>query len=180
MTGTEWPCTAEEIIKERDEKSQSWKEVAVALGLGLGKKNRGRYAQHAYEELTGLSRHDSRPLGGRGRSKIGEGTTATRTAPSRPLRAFSVQWDDDSDQGEIEEQLLGARHQSDKGETYWACKRVTVRHNLYGHEWTEEIAVRYATAFTFGPEGDQPLQVSVMDNDGAIRTLFVAGIKKVK
>jgi len=178
MTGTQWPCTAEEIIEERDAKSQSWKQVAVALNLGEGKKNRGRYAQHAYEELTGLSRHDSRPLGGRIPSA---GTNGAHATPARRQRALRTQWDDDTDQGEIEAALMGVRVENEKtGSVSWRPVKITVQRTVYGRKYTEEISCRYATEFSYGPEGDQPLQVSVVENyAGASRTVYVADVVKV-
>lgn len=178
MTGTDWPCTAEEIIKQRDTLAQSWKQVAVALGLGEGKSNRGRWARRAYADLTGLSSHDSRPLGGR---TPGAGSGSTGNGSRGRTTALRPEWDDDSDQDDIEAALLGIRKVSEKtGAVSWRPVHLVVKREFKGREFEEEVPCRYATAFSYGPEGDQPLQVTLVeDYAGATRTFLVSAIVRV-
>lgn len=182
MQNQEWPCTAEEITHLRDDQGMAWKQVAIELGLGKGKKNRGRYARYAYRDLTGTHWSESRPKGVRsnGRSR------GTRTPVDPSTSRSGVQWDDDTDQEEIEQALLGQEVVKANGAVYWKPKRLLVRREAYGRYYNVEMLCRYATAFTFGPEGDQPLQVEIVEQVGTgenagtqIRTLFVHRILRV-
>lgn len=177
-----WPCTAKQITTLRDDQGLTWKQVAEELGLGVGKKNRSRYAQHAYEDLTGRTRHESRPNG----LHWSGSTNGTRKTPQASTSRSRVLWNDDSDQEEIEQRLLGEEVTDKEGRVRWQPRRVLVHRDCYGLDYNEEILVRYATAFTFGPDGDQPLQVEVLeqmskgaDSSTQIRTLFVHKILKV-
>lgn len=147
----ELTITKEDIIRERDERKLSWAQVARNLELG----NPGA-ARKAYAELTGRSHKDSKPIVQRAPKGIGNRRTET------PL------WDDDTDQEEIEAKLNGPWVEAE-GEpgtkkyvpAHWAGSVIKVRRSVTGRTWYEEFVVSKADSFTYGPEGDQPLQVTV-------------------
>lgn len=164
----EWPCTAEQIISERDHKGQSWKQVAINLDLGSPGA-----ARKAYTELTGVPHYESQAIVKRTRNV---GTGKKKDTPG---------WDDDTDQGEIEASLNGSWvEESGSGKTYipahWSGSLITVQRQVGESAYEEEVLVRYCTAFSFGPNGDQPLQVSLIQDNGAARTFFVTNIISVR
>lgn len=170
-TKGEWSCTAEEIVGERDGKGLSWRQVATNLGLG----GPGQ-ARTAYTELTGRPHHESQPV--------------VRRAPKGTVgkAVESPGWDDESEQEEIEARLNGTWIEaSGEGQNYtpahWSGSFIIVRHQMLGSKfaWDEEVDVAYVTEFTFGKDGDQPLQVSVIEKSGrAFRTFFVNHIIEVR
>jgi hypothetical protein len=160
--GEPWPCTAADIERERDERGLSWAQVANNLGLGNPSA-----ARKAYAELTGRPHDSSQP-------------TVTR-APKGAARQRTVTplWDDDSDQEEIEAALNGPWvEESGEGKDYrpahWQGSAVKVRRRLGDLEWDEELKVSRTEAFTYGPDGDQPLQVTVYAVEGGARTFRVS------
>lgn len=99
-----------------------------------------------------------------------------------------MQWDDDTDQETIEQALLGEEYTTPTGAVRWKPKRLLIQRDWFGpgFEYNEEILCRYATAFTFGRNGDQPLQVEIVEHlqnkdwiGTQIRTLFVSKIVRV-
>lgn len=169
----ELTITEADIVRERDERGLSWKQVAINLGLG----NPGA-ARRAYAELTGRPHDSSQPL--LARAPKGSGARKTLT----PL------WDDDSDQDEIEAKLNGPWvEESGEGKNYkpghWTGSFIKVRRSLARAgdaadlEWTDELHVSRTAAFTYGPEGDQPLQVTVFAANGASHTYRVSDILAV-
>lgn len=182
----EFPCTKEEIVQLRDVERVSWKDIAIRLDLkSPAGRPYGRYAKQVYSALTGVPYEDLRTRGTGGNGAV----AAPRRRQASPHN-IRPQWDDDSDQGEIEDMLAGECHMSDKGER-WRPVRIFVRRSYGNMSYLEEIAVRYVTAFTYGPGGDQPLQVEVVehmtvkDRGGStwegtqIRTLFVSKIEEI-
>jgi hypothetical protein len=165
-----WPCTAEEIKRERDERRLSWRQVATNLKLGNPSA-----ARKAYAELTGTPHTASAVLVNRARA-------GTNTS----LVLERVEWDDDTDQDEIIDLINGEWvEESGEGKNYkpahWSGSTVTVERSFRGRDYTEEVEVSYVRSLTFGPEGDQPLQVTVfMRTNGAARTFFVADITSVR
>ena len=167
----EWPCTAEDVVRERDQRGLSWAQVAANLGLG----GPGQ-ARTAYAELTGRNHQDSQPL--------------IKRAPKGTARrkVNAPEWDDDSDQEAIEASLNGAwLEESGSGATYqparWSGSAIQVRHQMRGSEftWDEDVLVKRVEGFTFGANGDQPLQVTLVEKvSGAFRTFFVASILEVR
>lgn len=167
----EWPCTAEQIVAERDGAGRSWKQVAINLNLGSPGQ-----ARKAYTDLTGRPHHESQAIVKR----------ATRgTATNR--KVDSPGWDDDSDQGEIEARLNGEWvEESGSGQNYtpahWTGSMIVVERTVRETAtFIEEVLVGRVVEFTFGPKGDQPLQVWVVQKDtGAMRCFRVADIKEVR
>lgn len=143
--------TAEQIIEERDTKRLSWKQVAINLDLGSPGA-----ARRAYSELTGKAHNESDPV--LRRAKPGSGTSRRKLdVPS---------FDDETDQEAIEKRLNGSI--------------IRVIRNYKGIVQDEEFRVQRVRAFTYGRNGDQPLQVEISDSDGTIRTFRVADIKEVR
>jgi len=171
----DWPCTADEIVELRDGRGLSWRNVAIELGLGEGKKARSPFAKRAYKELTGKDPSDSHPV-----------RAQTPAKGEQQLTRASVHWDDSSDQDAIEAALLGDESHRNDGSSLWRPRKLLVLRDLNGKSSHEEIFCRYATGFTFGPEGDQPLQVHIVEHlqtkdwqGTQFRTLFVHKIVKV-
>lgn len=167
----ELTITEADIVRERDERGLAWKQVAINLGLG----NPGA-ARRAYAELTGRPHDSSQPL--LARAPRGSGARQTLT----PL------WDDDSDQADIEAKLNGPWvEESGEGKNYkpghWAGSFIKVRRSVVRPErtldWEDELEVARTAAFTYGPEGDQPLQVTVFAKNGASHTFRVSDILAV-
>lgn len=155
--------TAEEIRRERDARGLSWAQVAKNLNLPSP-----RAAHMAYVRLTG---EDSKGQGKR--TMTGFGVRSTKT--------FAVQWDDDSDQDEIEERLNGAWvEEAGSGKDYrpghWSGSLIIVQRK-YG---VEEVKVGHCKAFTFGPNDDKPLTVEVKSDQGAYRAFYVKDILEVR
>lgn len=164
----EWPCTAEDIIAERDHKGQSWKQVAINLDLGSPGQ-----ARKAYSELTGVPHDQSQPLVHRTRS------TGAGRKKNHP------QWDDDSDQDAITDALNGPWIEAkgsgkDYVPAHWRGSVITVSRTVGNGTFDEEVVVKYVTEFTFGKEGDQPLQVWLVQDNGASRCFRVADITEVR
>lgn len=129
-----WPCTAEQLIEERDKKGLSWRQVAINLDLG----NPGA-ARSAYSELTG--KHHSESGAVKQRAKKG---TMTRGGK----KVSNPNWNDDSDQDEIIERLTDAS--------------IVVRRTIYGMTHEEEVWVwRVRKLFFDGKEEDGPLCVEL-------------------
>lgn len=151
--GKAWPCTAEDIVRERDANGLSWRQVAINLELGSPGQ-----ARKAYTELTGTDHQDSQPIVKRApKGSVGIG----RRKVARP------DWNDDSDQAEIEERLTN--------------RRITVQRGLVpGSVHTEEIRCVRVTEFSFGPNGDLPLQVYFHSDNGSARCVRVADIIEVR
>lgn len=162
-----WPCTAEEIVAERDGAGRSWRQVAINLGLGSPGQ-----ARKAYSALTGRPHYESEAIVKRQR-----GTSAGR-------KVDSPGWNDESDQGEIEDRLNGTWvEQAGNVPAHWTGSVITVAHESYlkGHTYEEEVEVKYVTSFSFGKAGDQPLQVNIIDKyTGAARCFRVASITEVR
>lgn len=162
-----WPCTAEEIGRERDGKGLSWRQVAQNLGLANPDQ-----ARKAYTALTGRPHYES-----------GQTTKRTRNISGKIDTPI---WDDDSDQGEIEERLNGVWiEESGNGKdwrpAHWSGSLLVVVRTVKGCSFTEEVGCARVTEFTFGPQGDQPLQVWIIDKDtGGNRCFRVSDIKEVR
>lgn len=164
-----WPCTAEDVVRERDQRGLSWRQVAANLGLGSPGQ-----ARTAYTELTGKPHYESQPI--------------VKRAPKGTVGKVvdSPGWDDDSDQEEIEARLNGSWIEaSGEGQNYtpahWSGSFIVVRHKQGDYVWDEDCEVSYVTAFTFGPEGDQPLQVLLHEKGtSAFRAFRVADILEVR
>jgi hypothetical protein len=163
--------TADDLRRERDVKGLSWRQVALNLGLGTPGA-----ARAAYSTLTGQSHHDSVMTG----KRAPRGTARKRVdAPG---------WNDDSDQEEIEARLNGGWiEESGSGATYtpahWAGSSIVVQHTVPGgtHKFEEEVDVAYVKAFTFGKNGDQPLQITLIEKaTSAYRTFFASAILEVR
>ena len=155
--------TAEEIRHERDTRGLSWAQVAKNLGLP-----NPRAAHMAYIRLTG---EDSTGQGKRSHNGMSVSSRKT-VAPN---------WNDDSDQDEIEERLNGRWvEESGSGKDYqparWSGSTIMVQRK-YGYE---EVQVRHCVAFTFGPNNDLPLTVEVRSDQGAFRAFYVRDIKEVR
>jgi hypothetical protein len=164
-----WPCTAEEIVAERDGAERSWAQVAVNLGLGSPGQ-----ARKAYTELTGRPHYESQAKVKRQRSTTG-GVARKVDSPG---------WNDDTDQGAIEERLNGTWvEEAGNVPAHWTGSDIVVSRSSYlaGHTFDEEVAVKYVTEFSYGKNGDQPLQVTIIDRySGAHRCFRVADITEVR
>jgi hypothetical protein len=168
--------TAEEIVDARDFQGMSWAQVAEHFNLfGPSGKPYFRAAKRAYADLTGT---DYASLGS---------TNGKAGAPraSKKNRTRSINWNDDTDQDEIEQALLGECTLKD-GKERWKPVVLTVRRDVFGEPDHVEIPCRYASAFSYGPNGLQPLQVEIvehLENKGfqgtSIRTLFVHKIEEI-
>lgn len=101
-TGKKYDCTAEDIIRERDELAQSWRKVGEVLGLGSPGN-----ARAAYTALTGKPHTESSPIV-RQRAPRADGAPRARrgSAPKKVTR--DPKWHDDSNQDEIAAKMEGA------------------------------------------------------------------------
>lgn len=145
--------TAEDIKRERDEHGLSWRQVATNLDL----TNPGQ-ARKAYSELVGDYR-DSKPTIKRDTASVGE----LGTAKVRKSKIDRPEWDDESDQEDIEDKLTRAK--------------IVVERDVRGHTVTEELTTGRVHAFSFEPV----LTVHVSDAvSGGRRSFRVADIKSVK
>lgn len=173
--GGEWPCTADEIVAERDSKGLSWAQVAINLNLGSPGQ-----ARKAYGDLTGRPHHTSQMTGKR----------ASRAAAAG-RKVDSPGWNDDTDQGEIEARLNGPWVEASGTEgsknyvpAHWTGSDIVVRREVGGRSsyvWEEEIQVKYVVEFTFGKRGDLPLAVTFIDRYcGQFRIIAVADIIQVR
>lgn len=159
----EFTFTVEEIKHERDTRGLSWAQVAKNLNLP-----NPRAAHMAYVRLTG---EDSRGQGKRSHNGMSVSTRKT----------VATEWNDDSDQDEIEERLNGHWvEESGSGKDYraahWSGSTIIVQRKGY----LEEVRIRHCTAFTFGPNDDLPLTVEVKSDQGAFRAFYVRDIKEVR
>lgn len=82
-------CTAEDIVRERDERGHSWAQVAANLGLGSPGA-----ARSAYTKLTGKPHNESNP-------ELRRAGKNTKSASGARRKIQGVLWDDDTDQDEI-------------------------------------------------------------------------------
>jgi hypothetical protein len=168
-------CTEEQIVNERDGKGLSWKQVAINLDLGSPGA-----ARRMYTQLTGRHHSESQMTGKR----------AARGSASTGRKLTNPEWNDDSDQDEITDKLQGVWVEP-IGEVgsknyvpgHYSGSRIVVTRKLRGSEETydEELRVARVVSFTFGKDGDQPLQVTVIDEySGAQRCFFVTDITSVQ
>lgn len=162
LTPDSLPCTAEDVVRERDEKGLSWAQVAANLGLGNPSA-----ARKAYTLLTGKPHSSSNPIINRSSGGGWKGRKATHS----PL------WDDDSDQDEIIEMVTG--------------RVIFVVRDYKGTKWEEEMFVDRVAAFSFGKDGDQPLTMEFYDRglyddqgrlvcSGPCRVVSVSTIKEIR
>jgi hypothetical protein len=168
---TPWPCTAEQIVAERDTAGRSWAQVAVNLGLGSPGQ-----ARKAYTALTGKPHHESQMTGRRATRAVSKGRKVT--APG---------WDDDSDQDAIAERLNGEWIEASGEGTknympaHWSGSDIVVRRTSGSYVYEEEIQVKYVVEFTFGKSGTSPLGVTfICRYTGHFRTIQVAEIIEVR
>lgn len=166
--GKALPCTAEDIIRERDERGLSWAQVAKNLDL----KSPGA-ARAAYTKLTGRPHTESVM---QGRAARGTGVRATNRKTAAP------EWGDDSDQDEIEAKLNGRWiEESGSGKDYtpghWSGSTIVIRRK---HGYEEEVRVKQVTAFTFGKDGNLPLTIEFRSGNGAFRAVYAKDIKEVR
>lgn len=187
----EWACTAAEIEGERA-KGLSWANIARNLNLA----NPGQ-ARRAYTELTGKPHNESGVVAVR-RTKHRSLSTGTR----RKVHA-ALQWNDDTDQDEMEAKLNGEWIEEigdPAGKNYvpahWSGSIIVVEKHCPVHEDTdpeckrcrllnqghiEELRIRHATEFSFGKDGSVPLTVTVIGkDDGAFHSFYVANIREVR
>lgn len=164
-------CSAEDIIRERDERGLSWAQVAANLDLGSPGA-----ARKAYTDLTGRPHTDSQMQGRRAPRGSGVRVSGRKT--------FAVQWDDDSDQDEIETRLNGvwveeSGEPGSKSYTpgHWSGSTITVARR-YG---IEEVRVGHVMAFSFGKDGNKPLTVEIREGSNhCFRAFYVRDIKEVR
>lgn len=164
-------CSAEDIIRERDERGLSWAQVAANLDLGSPGA-----ARKAYTDLTGRPHTDSQMQGRRAPRGSGVRVSGRKT--------FAVQWDDDSDQDEIETRLNGVwvEESGEPGSKsyvpgHWSGSTITV-HRKYG---IEEVRVGHVMAFSFGKDGNKPLTVEIREGSNhCFRAFYVRDIKEVR
>lgn len=166
----EWPCTADELVAERDTAGRSWAQVAVNLGLGSPGQ-----ARKAYTALTGKPHHESQMTGRRATRAVAKGRTVD-----------SPGWDDESDQEAIEARMNGEWvEESGDGKNFmpahWSGSDIVVRRVTGNHVYEEEIQVKYVVEFTFGASGTCPLGVTfICRYTGHFRTIAVAEIIEVR
>jgi hypothetical protein len=164
-------CTAEDIVRERDQRGLSWAQVAKNLDLGSPGA-----ARTAYTKLTG--RHHS--------ESVMQGHRAPRGSGARLVgrKTIAPQWNDMTDQDEIIERLNGplvpeSGEPGSKGyqPEHWSGSVIVIQRK-YG---TEEVHVKHVKAFSFGKNGDKPLQVELLDrHTGGTRCFYVADIKEIR
>lgn len=130
-----WPCTAEQIVEQRDKHGLSWRHVAANLGLGSPGQ-----ARKAYAELTGRSHTES----------VMTGRRATRGTGSK--QRTSPGWHDDSDQDEIIERLTHATIVVRRD-----AKGIPLEEDAH--------VCRIDKFAFDGPDGDGPLVVHVITKD---------------
>lgn len=170
----EWPCTADQLVAERDTAGRSWAQVAINLGLGSPGQ-----ARKAYSALV-RPHHESQMSGKRASRAAVKGRTVD-----------SPGWNDDSDQDEIEARLNGTWVEASGepgGKNYmpahWSGSDIAIRRTVGEHVYEEEIQVKYVTEFSFGrgsQEGLCPLAVTFIDRyTGGFRTVGVAEIIEVR
>lgn len=150
------PCTAEDIVRERDEKGLSWKQVAVNLDLGSPGA-----ARSAYTRLTGRP-HNESALGKRAK-RLPKGVVRGALR-----KTHAPEWNDDSDQDEIIERITGSV--------------IVVNRTFRNIVLPEErIVVGRIVGFRYdGKDEDGALCVTIVDKDtSASRTFRVADISEV-
>lgn len=128
-----WPCTAEQIIEQRDKLGLSWKQVSLNLGLG----NPGA-ARKAYSELVG--RHHSESGAVKKRAPRG-----SMTAGGKVLE--HLQWNDETDQDEILAKVVPGSH-------------LVIRREFRGIQIEESVEVYSVEKLAWdGKEEDGPLVI---------------------
>lgn len=170
-------CTAAEIVAERDGKGLSWRQVAINLNLGSPSA-----ARSAYTELTGKPHTSSVLAGGTRRTRHRSLSTSRRKVHA------GLAWTDDTEQDEIEAKLngewieaIGDPENKNYVPAHWSGSTILVVQKYKTIEWVEELRVHYCVEFTFGKDGKQPLQVTVIGGDEkAFRSFYVANIKEVR
>lgn len=163
----ELTCTAEDIIRERDERGLSWRQVATNLDLGSPGA-----ARAAYTKLTGIPHNESQP-------KVNRAPRGSSTA-TRKVQAPG--WNDETDQDEIIERLQGPWIESTKKDEpgHYRGSVILVRRNTYGHAYEEEVRIERVIKFAFdGKDEDGPLLVHVWTGQ-AHRCFRVAEIAQVR
>jgi hypothetical protein len=158
--------TAEDLIRERDEKGLSWRQVGINLDIGSPSA-----ARKAYTMLTGRPHYESQMKEG-ARAKPG---TARR-------KTFEPVWFDDSDQDEIIEAIT---HRT-------IVVARTIKRSTFELTMPEErVHVSRIVKFAFdGKNEDGPLVVHIVSKDscdcatrdsdaGRMRCFRVADIKEV-
>ncbi len=163
--------TAEDIVRERDQRGLSWAQVAANLDLSSPGA-----ARKAYTDLTGRPHTDSQMQGRRAARGTGVRVSGRKT--------FAVEWHDDSDQDEIINRLQGpwVEEQGEPGSKsyspgHWSGSTITVQRK-YG---VEEVRVGQVLAFTYGPKEDLPLTVEIRDGSNrCFRAFYVKDIKEVR
>lgn len=168
-----WPCTAEQIVAERDGKALSWAQVAANLNLGSPGQ-----ARKAYTQLTGRAHNTSQPV------------VKRTSAPGGIRRAIQeAVWNDDSDQDEIIERVQGIWQPSfgnigtkEYVPGHWSGSTLLVVRDLKGVHMEEEVSVGRIIKFAYdGKDDDGPLVMHVIDKfSGATRVFRVADIKEVR
>lgn len=130
-------CTAEDIVRERDERGLSWAQVAANLNLGSPSG-----ARSAYTKLTGRPHNESQPLL----------TRSSKNLLGKHTKANSVQWDDDTDQDDI---IAAITHH-----------RIVVRRKVGELELPDEMVhVSRIERFEYGNGGFGELQVVLYTKD---------------
>jgi hypothetical protein len=160
----ELAVTAADIVRERDEKGLSWRQVGINLDIGSPSA-----ARKAYTTLTGRPHYESVMKEG-ARAKVG--TRAARR------KTYEAKWFDDSDQDEIIEAITH--------------RTIVVRRKVKDLEMPDEsVHVSRIVKFAFdGKNEDGPLVVHIISKDhcdcqtkdfdsGRARCFRVADIKEV-
>jgi hypothetical protein len=167
-----WPCTAKDIIHQRDELELSWKAVGEVLSLGSPSA-----ARNAYTELTGRPHYESQVKVNR--APRGTGKVAERKAVEVLDR--HPHWDADSDQDAIFEAIgpVCIGH-DDKGNEIRSYRTVIVSRNTFGMNLVEEMVVYRIRGCEFNKD-ETKLTISFWElRSGALRSVHVDDIIEVQ
>lgn len=162
--------TAEDIKRERDDKKQSWRAVATALGLSSPGA-----ARTAYTELTGVPHYESQVKVHR-QPRQAKDPKAKRERNAGVLN-FQPDWkvpEDDAKLDALQEEII-QRLQPDGPDKVGATILVQ---RSYG--FTEEITVGSIQRFSFEGKNDDKLVVHFYDAyNGGARAVDITTIKEV-
>lgn len=170
----QWPCTEAEITKERDERKQSWANVAKALGLKSPSA-----ARQAYTDLTGRPHNQSQPILRRAPKRA---TEPGERKVSSPRAVNSPKWDADTDQDEIIAALVPTFNEDTgkviRARTIYVERPTNRKDPSKSDTWIDEVTIHNLLGFEFTKD-ETKLMVHVRDHKDSYRSFYVNEIIEV-